>query len=88
ADAEIREIELKAGGQSQLTMRTGKTGQKTQPAPWTLATKEIFIDRGQNQIYRGYINAEGNLVLERGEIYPQGSFHCSGPPLMIFKKVE
>ncbi len=88
ADAEIREIELKAGGQGRLTMRTGKTGQKTQPAPWTLTTKEIFIDSGRNYIYKGYINAEGNLFLDKGGIYPQGSWHDGGQPEMTFKKVE
>jgi len=85
ADAEIREIKLQAQGQSQLTMKSG--AKKTIPAPWTLATKEIFIEKEQLQMYRGYVNAEGNLVLDRGQIYPQGSW--SGvPPEMVFKKVE
>ena len=88
ADAEIREIELLAGGRSKMTMRDGRTGQKTQPAPWTLTTKEIFIDIGRNYIYKGYINAEGNLFLDKGGIYPQGSWHDGGQPEMIFKKVE
>jgi hypothetical protein len=93
-DANIKDIKLQSRGQSQLTIvtsfssRTQKKTLSTIPAPWILATKEIFIDRGQNQIYRGYINAEGNLVLERGQIFPQGSFHTSGPPLMVYKKVE
>ena len=85
---EIREIKLQAQGQSQLTMRSGRTGQTTQPAPWTLTTKEIFIDSSHKVTYKGYINAEGNLVLDRGQIYPQGSFHSEGPPLTVFKKIE
>lgn len=87
ADTEIREIELRAGGQSRLTMRNGRTGQTTQPAPWTLTTKEIFIDSSPLVTYRGYINTEGNLVIQKGQIYPQGSW--SGvPPEMVFTKVQ
>lgn len=88
ADAEIRQIELLAGGQSQLMVRTGRTGHTTKPAPWTLTTKEIFIDCGDNGTYKGYINAEGNLFLDKGEIYPQGSWHDRGQPEMTFRKVE
>ncbi len=87
ADTEIREIELQTGGQSRLTMRTGRTGQTTQLAPWTLTTKEIFIHSARKVDLRGYINTGGNLVINRGEIYPQGSWH-GGPPEMVFKKVE
>lgn len=87
ADTEIREIELQAGGQSRLTMRTGRTGQTTQPAPWMLTTKEIFIESGPLVTWRGYLNTEGNLVINRGQIYLQGSWH-GGPPEMVFKKVE
>jgi hypothetical protein len=112
ADAEIQELVLLAGGQSQLTIRSGAlmrddrpvvvdplssqswpmaTAKKTLPtvpAPWILSTKEIFIDIGRNYIYKGYINAEGNLFLDKGGIYPQGSWHDGGQPEMTFRKVE
>jgi len=88
ADAEIREIELLAGGQSRLMMRTGKTGHTTKAAPWTLTTKEIFIDSDPYVTYKGYINTEGNLFLDKGQIYPQGSWNDEGQPEMTFKKVE
>jgi hypothetical protein len=97
-DGEIREIEFKAQGQSQLIVRTSrhiqpnksidKTTFSTIPAPWTLATKEIFIDRSRWVTYKGYINAEGNLFLDKGQIFPQGSWHDSGESEMVFKKVE
>lgn len=109
-DIEIREIELQAGGQSRLTMRTGRTGQTTAcavdcpvppltmrtgrtgqttlPAPWTLTTKEIFIDSSHLVTYRGYINAEGNLLIQKGQIYPQGSWHEGRAALMVFAKVQ
>jgi hypothetical protein len=86
ADSEIREIELQAGGQSRLTMKAG--AQKTVPAPWTLGTKDIFIDSGYLITYRGFINSEGNLVVDKGEIFPQGSWGDRGQPEMVFKKVE
>ena len=86
ADSEIREIEFQAGGQSRLTMKGGS--QKTVPAPWTLGTKDIFIDSRYLITYRGFINAEGNLVVDKGEIWPQGSWHDKGQPEMIFNKVE
>ena len=86
ADAEVREIELRPDGQSRLTMRKG--AQKVVPAPWTLTTKEIFIDSSFLVTYLGYINAEGNLIVDKGEIWPQGSWHDRGSPAMVFTKVE
>ncbi len=85
-NGEIQEIEFKAQGQSQLTMKSGAP--KVIPAPWMPATNEIFIDSGRWATYKGYINPEGNLFLDKGEIYPQGSWHDSGQPEMVFKKVE
>jgi len=42
-----------------------------------------------NYLYRGYLDKEGNLIVDKGMIYPQGSFHVSGEPRqMILKKVE
>jgi hypothetical protein len=58
---------------------------------WFLATKEIVMDikdqRDKYYVYRGYLNTEGNLVVDRGMIYPQGSFHGGGPSTTVFKKV-
>ena len=42
----IREIEFQPQGQTQLLMTTGP--QTTLSAPWTLGTKEIFIDTGRS----------------------------------------
>jgi len=87
ADTDIREIELQAGGQSRLMMRAGRAGQTTQPAPWMLTTKEVFIYGVPGVTWRGYLNTEGNLVISRGQIYPQGSWHSEGRPEMVFKRV-
>lgn len=61
------------------------------PGRWFLATKEIVMDikdkRDKNYVYRGYLNKEGNFVVDRGVIYHQGSFHASDPRSTVFKKV-
>jgi len=85
-EGDIREIEVQAQGQTRLTMRTGP--QTTVSAPWTLVTKEIFIDTSHLITWRGYINAEGNLVIDKGAILPQGSWHGQGLALMVFAKVQ
>jgi len=38
-------------------------------------------------VYRATVDGEGNLVVERGEIWPQGSFMHTRPPEMTFTKV-
>jgi hypothetical protein len=85
-DGEIREIEFQTQGQSQLTMKSG--GKKVIPAPWTPSTKEIFIDTSRWVTYKGYLNAEGNLFLDKGQIFPQGSWHNAGLKEIVFKKVK
>ena len=59
---------------------------------WLPTTREIVIDikdAGQRYyVYRGAVNAEGNLVVDRGVIFPQGRFTLSGPSQTIFKKVQ
>jgi hypothetical protein len=62
---------------------------------WFLTTKEIMIDiddkittpEGTEYAYRGYLDQEGNLIVDRGQILPQGSFHEYGPSRTILKKV-
>ena len=66
------------------------------PGKWFLTPKEIFMDIKDNRkdnndgynVYRGRLDKEGNLVVNRGEILPQGSFHhISYEQPMVFKKV-
>ena len=66
------------------------------PGKWFLTPKEIFIDIKDNRrdnhdgytVYRGRLDKEGNLVVDRGEILPQGSFHAiSYEQPTVFKKV-
>ncbi|MHC4685241.1 MAG: hypothetical protein ACYTEW_13145 [Planctomycetota bacterium] len=60
---------------------------------WLLTTKNIYIDindrrlpEGGKYVYWGYLDKEGNLIIDRGMIYCQGSFHGSGSRT-ILKKV-
>ena len=101
---DVQEIDVRPEGVCQVTMgdRFGKD--KTPGAikagasvsgTWFLTTNEIVIDIkdrnefGSDFVYRGYLGEEGNLIVDKGIIYPQGSFHVSGEPRqMILKKVE
>ena len=64
---------------------------------WVWTAREIQLDINDpipgtweplHYAYRASVNGEGNLVIARGEIYPQGSFMLTRPPQMIFKKVQ
>ncbi|MHC4560776.1 MAG: hypothetical protein ACYS80_26140 [Planctomycetota bacterium] len=44
---------------------------------------------GADYYYRGYLEEDGSLIVDKGMLFPQGSFHVSGEPRqMILKKVE
>jgi hypothetical protein len=101
---DIQTIDVQPQGVCQVTMgdRFGKD--KTPGAikagasvsgTWLLSTNEIIIDindkspYGPNYNYRGYLEEEGNLIVDKGIIYPQGSYHVSGAPRqMILKRAE
>ncbi len=64
---------------------------------WSWTVKEILLDikdpvMGRKgyppYIYRARVTAEGNLVIEKGEVWPQGSFMYTRPPQMVLKKVQ
>ncbi|MFH1718715.1 MAG: hypothetical protein ABIF19_15270, partial [Planctomycetota bacterium] len=58
---------------------------------WFLTPKEIYMDikdkRDNYYVHRGYLDKEGNLVVEKGDIYPQGSISISSLRPTVFKKV-
>jgi hypothetical protein len=73
-------------------------GETSIPGTWFLTPKEIYIDIKDSGIkvkgvvyypnrYRGYLDKEGNLVVDRGEINSRGSFRLIGPYPTVFKKV-
>ena len=101
---DVHEIDVKPNGMCHVTMgdRFGKDmtpgaikAGTTVSGTWLLTTNEIVIDiKDKNQwggtfTYRGHVGESGNLVVDKGIIYPQGSFHVSGAPgQMILRKVE
>ncbi len=95
---EIQAIDVQPGGKCALTWHRearSKRAGTTVTYPWTITTKEIIIDPGEDSkadwnwyTYRGYINADGHLTLEKGLIYPQGTFYRAGDPTMTFQKVK
>ncbi|HUV66719.1 MAG TPA: hypothetical protein VMW24_22720 [Sedimentisphaerales bacterium] len=101
---DVHEIDVRPEGVCQVTMgdRFGKDktpgaikAGTTVPGRWFLATDEIVIDindkspHGADYFYRGYLEEDGSLIVDKGMLYPQGSFHVSGEPRqMILKKVE
>jgi hypothetical protein len=101
---DVHEIDVRPEGVCHVTMgdRFGKDktpgaikAGMTVTGTWLLATDKIVIDindkspHGADYIYRGYLEEDGNLIVDKGMIYPQGSFHVSGAPRqMVLKKVE
>jgi hypothetical protein len=88
---EIQEIEIQSKGKIQLLMRKHsepRAAMKPVAAPWTLATRDIFIETGHLVMYRGQMDDEGHLVLERGQIFPHGSWHDQGGLPIVFEKLE
>lgn len=101
----IQTIDVLPNGICQVTMggkfRGKSTGainaESSISGTWLLTTKAIVIDindkirdpDGSEYVYRGYLDEENNLIVDKVLIYPQGSFEVHGAPhLMVFKKVE
>jgi hypothetical protein len=101
---DVHEIDVRPEGVCQVTMgdRFGKDktpgaikAGTTVSGTWFLTTDEIVMDikdkspHGADYVYRGYLDEDGNLIVDKGIIYPQGSFQVSGEPRqMILKRVE
>jgi hypothetical protein len=95
---EIQAIGVQPEGVCALTWSReakSKRAGMTVTYPWVITSKEIVIDPKEDSkanwnwyTYRGYINADGNLAMEKGVIYPQGTFYRAGDSTMTFEKVE
>jgi hypothetical protein len=95
---EIQAIDIQPEGVCSLTWSQdakSKRAGTTVTYPWTITTKEIIIDPSEDSkanwiwyTYRAYINADGNLAVEKGDIYPQGTFYRAGDSTMVFEKVK
>ncbi len=97
-NGEVKSININAGGVSTVTMspRRSPLAEAREPltCSWLLTSKEIMIDpqkvvgHGHRYIFRGHLDSDGNLILFRGMIYPQGSFHISHAQPTILQKVR
>jgi hypothetical protein len=98
-NAAIQSVEFQPGGGFDVMMGEGspviKAGTRVK-GTWVWTVREIMLDIGDPVLgrtgyppyrYRATVNEDGNLIIERGEIYPQGSFMYTRPPQMIFRKV-
>ena len=99
---EVRTIIIQPSGEcvfemsDRFTMRTPTGAIKpgaSVPGRWFLTPKQIFMDIKDKDaqgpyVHRGHFDKEGNLVVDRGAFYHQGSFHITTlQRRMVFKKV-
>jgi beta-lactamase regulating signal transducer with metallopeptidase domain len=96
---EIKTIEVQPKGICLLTTREGSQAVKpgaTESCPWVPITGDVIFSVEKDQIiktpylevYRGHVNTEGDLVVDRVGIYPQGSIHLRNSAPMVFRKVQ
>jgi len=92
---DVQIIDIQPTGVCVFTMSSGSKpirGGMSVPGRWFLTPKEIFMDikdrrRNYYCVYRGYIDKEGHLVVDQGEIHVQGFFELAELLPTVFKKV-
>jgi len=93
--SEIQIIDIQPAGVCVFTMSSGTKpirGGMSVPGRWFMTPNEIHMDiKDQREwycVYRGYLDKEGKLVVDRGEIHVEGSFRPERSKLpTVFKKV-
>jgi hypothetical protein len=90
-------IDIQTQGVCQVTMGDGtdrfQAGASVK-GTWMPTCKEVLVDIGDGRpvygsfFYLASINQNGNLVVDRTELYPQGFFHKANTGQMIFQKVK
>jgi len=98
-DGVIQSVDIQPAGVCQVLVGEGSSvlqAGTSVKGTWSWTVKEILLDikdpvMGRKgyppYIYRASVNEEGNLVIQKGEIWPQGSFMYTRPPQTIYKKV-
>ena len=94
---DVQIIDIQPTGVCVFTMSSGSKpirGGMSVPGRWFLTPKEIFMDIKDNRrnyycVYRGYLDKEGHLIVDRGEIHAEGRFGTSWEKnsTVVFKKV-
>ena len=95
----IQNVDIQPGGVCQVTVGEGSEAFKAGTSvrgTWAWMVKQILLNiddhiKGSptmpSYVYRATVDGEGNLVIERGEIYPQGNFMVRSPQ-MVFKRAQ
>jgi hypothetical protein len=98
-DGVIQSVDIQPAGVCQVLVGEGSSvlqAGTSVKGTWSWTVKEILLDikdpvMGRKgyppYIYRASVNSEGNLVIQKGEVWPQGSFMHTQPPQTIYKKV-
>jgi hypothetical protein len=90
-------IDIQPRGVCQVTMGDGTEAFQAGAAvkgTWMPTCREVLVDisdrarHGGSFYYLGFINQNGNLVVDRTEIYNQGHFKLADTGQMIFQKVK
>ncbi len=93
---ELQTIEVQPNGVCLLTPSAGSESAKagtTVSCQWFPITKDMIIDVKEKVLgnsafaYRGHLDQEGSLVVDRVAIYTQGSIHRQGQMQAVFKKM-
>jgi hypothetical protein len=97
---EVQTIDIKPTGVCVFVQNSGSKpirGGMSVPGRWFLTPKEMFMDikdigmikdMGKiHHVYRGNLDKEGHLVVDRGEIHVEGSFGTWKTHSVVFQKV-
>ena len=91
---EVNIINIQPSGVCMFTMNPGSKSRSagaSVPGKWFLTLKEIIMDikdkRWKDSLYRGYLDKEGNLVVEIGRTNARGGLKTRGEQPTVFKKV-
>ncbi len=90
---EVQTIDIQPTGACVFVKSPGSKirGGPSVPGRWFLTPKEIFMDikdqREYYNVFRGQIDKEGHLVVDRGEIHHEGSFNTWKMYSTVFKRM-
>lgn len=97
----LQSLDIRSGGTCHVTVGEGSRAIRAGTSvrgTWTWTVREILLDINDTidgkvdyppYRYRVTVGEAGDLVVERGEIYPQGSWHRQGGvEPMVFRKVD
>jgi hypothetical protein len=93
---EVQTIDIQPAGVCVFAVSPGSKpirGGMSVPGRWFMTPKEIFMDIKDQRsdgywVYRGNLDKEGHLIVDKGEIHVEGSFGTwGGKNSTVFKKI-